>query len=53
MNSLKTKRIIAALAFAMTAGVTGQVFAATNAIFYDVPTSDWSYGAIRELPNGC
>jgi len=49
LNSLKTKRIIAALAFAMTAGVTGQVFAATNAIFYDVPTSDWSYGAIREL----
>jgi len=49
VNSLKTKRILTALAFAVTAGLTGQVFAATNAIFYDVPTNDWSYGAIREL----
>lgn len=51
MNNLKSLKVLMSLAFICTNMYTTPVWAATatNAIFYDVPATDWSYGAIKDL----
>lgn len=49
MNSKSTKNWLAVLALLVTATAAVPSYAAPAAIFYDVPVSDWSYTAIKQL----